>query len=246
MNSDNTLDFGDRRIVPNIRRLNDMKDVIYDVKWLKTAIDGNLYYMYRDLSTCKEDQVSMAENNLRYDITIIPPFNLGNEFVKTAGHYHPLIEGSGNTYPEVYEVLEGEAHYLIQKLENDAITDVVIVKAKKGDKVIIPPNYGHVTINPSNQILKMANWVSDGFSSIYAPYKNHGGAAYFELKNGKIIYNNSYNHIPEISHLKPVEIPEIGFERKEDMYDLIKEVKNLKFLNEPHDYGWLWELVLNK
>jgi len=246
MNLDKTLDFGDKKVIPDIRKMSDMKDVIYDVEWFKTANDRDLYYMYRNLATRKEDQALIAENNLRYDITIIPPFNLGNEFVKTAGHYHPLIKGSENTYPEVYEVLDGEAHYLIQKLEKDTLTDVVIVEAKKGDNVIIPPNYGHVTINPSNKVLKMANWVSDGFSSIYEPYKNHGGAAYFELKDGEIIPNTRYGNVPEISHLKPVEVPEIGFKRKEDMYNLIKEIENLKFLNEPNEYGWLWKVVLNK
>jgi len=57
---------------------------------------------------------------------------MGIEFVKTAGHYHPLIEGTGYTYPEIYEVLSGVAHYLLQKSENLKITDVIIVKPRKG------------------------------------------------------------------------------------------------------------------
>ncbi len=40
-------------------------------------------------------------------------------------------------YPELYEVLEGEAHYLLQRMEQErgteGITDVVVVKAKKGE-----------------------------------------------------------------------------------------------------------------
>jgi len=244
MNLERILPFGGKSIIPATRKISDMKDVIFDSQWFKNTQDADLYFMYRNLSTCKEDQTLINEKCIRYDITIIPPKNLGNELVKTAGHYHPVIEGTEHTYPEVYEVLDGEAHYLIQKLEGDKITDVIFIEAKKGDKVIIPPNYGHVTINPSNKELKMANWVSNDFSSIYGPYKNHGGAAYFELKDGEIIPNKNYEDIPEINHLKPKNIPDIGFNKNEDMYNLIKEVENLNFLNKPHEYVWLWELVL--
>ncbi len=244
MNLNTILKFGDKKIIPDTRKISDMRDVIYDLEWFKTASDMNIYYMYRDLAHCKEDQVLITENNLRYDITLIPPYNLGKEFVKTAGHYHPVIKGTQNTYPEVYEVLNGEAHYLLQAIEKGTITDCILIEARKGDKVVIPPNYGHVTINPSDGELKMANWVSNDFSSIYGPYKTHGGAAYFELKSGKIIPNTKYEEIPEIRHIKPVEVPEIGFYRKENMYNLVQNVEKLDFLNKPHEYNWLWELAL--
>jgi len=245
MNSDVILEFGGEKIFPDIRKIKDMKEVIYDLELFKTMHDRDLYYMYRDLAKCREDRDIIVKNGLRYDITTIPPYNMGEEFVKTAGHYHPLIKGTEYTYPEVYEVLDGEAHYILQKLEKDVITDCIFIEAKEGDKVIIPPNYGHVTINPSNKELKMANWVFNDFSSIYGPYKKYGGAAYFELRNKRIIQNKNYGEIPEIRHIKPVEVPEMGFYRDKDMYNLIQNVKNLYFLIKPHKYDWLWELVLN-
>ncbi len=245
MDSRRMLEFGGKKIVPDIRKLSDMKDVIYDGKWLKDTSDNNLYFMYRNLSTSKQDQSIIKDHVLRYDITIIPPYNLGLEFVKTAGHYHPLIDGTENTYPEVYEVLEGVAHYLLQKFEKNRITDVVLIEAEKGDKVIIPPNYGHVTINPSNEELKMANWVSDDFMSIYEPYKKYGGAAYFELVDG-LIPNTQHDYVPDIRYIKPINVPEIGFYKGKNMYNLVQDIENLSFLNEPHDYGWLWESVLKK
>ncbi len=52
-------------------------------------------------------------------------------------------------YPELYEVLKGDANYLLQRAQNEErVDEVILVKATRGDKVIIPPNYGHVTINP--------------------------------------------------------------------------------------------------
>jgi glucose-6-phosphate isomerase, archaeal len=245
------LEFGGKQVAPDIRKLSDMKDVIYDKNWLENASDKDLYYMYRDLALSRKDYSIMMEYDLRYDITIIPPSNLGMEFIKTAGHYHPNINDKRvyekeYTYPEVYEVLNGVAHYLLQKRENSnnsKIVDVVMIEAKEGDKVIVPPNYGHVTINPSNKELKMANWVSRDFSSIYEPYKELSGAAYFELTKDAIILNDRYEHLPEVRYLKVTNISKIGLNKNKEMYGLIRDVKKLDFLNNPQDFDWLWEQV---
>lgn len=80
---------------------------------------------------------------------------------------------AGVGYPEVYEVLEGRAHFLLQKKTLD---DIVLVEAAKGDIVLIPPGYGHVTINPAqNETLTMANLVSTEFSSEYGFYDEMRG-----------------------------------------------------------------------
>jgi len=66
-------------IEKEIRYLDDMKIVLYDKAWAKTAPNLEVYYMERGLE---------EKNGLRYDITTIPPKMLGKEFVKTKGHYH--------------------------------------------------------------------------------------------------------------------------------------------------------------
>lgn len=237
------LEFAGKRVKPDIRKLKDMKDVIYDEKWLKTTEITDLYYMYRDLYYSNRDHSLIKENDLRYDITIIPPSKLGSEYVKTAGHYHPLIKRTDYTYPEVYEVLSGVAHYLLQKAENSNVTDVILVEAKEGDKVIVPPNYGHVTINPSNKELKMANWVSNQFLSIYDPYREFRGAAYFELSNGSLIKNENYENLPEIRQLKPTNIRELGYYKNKEMYGLIHDPEKLEYLNKPQDFEWIWDKI---
>ena len=110
-------------------------------------------------------------------------FQLYQEFVKTYGHYHPE-KVTGYSYTELYSVLEGEATYLMQHGSGVTIDDIYCVKAKAGDNVIIPPNYGHITINASDKQLKMANWVCNGFSSVYGEIDKLGGGAYHLLKGG--------------------------------------------------------------
>ncbi|MCX6721698.1 MAG: glucose-6-phosphate isomerase, partial [Candidatus Staskawiczbacteria bacterium] len=143
------------KLTPDIRHLNEMRGVLADKKFAKNSPDIDLYYMYRGLE---------EKNGLRYDETILPAKVLGNEFNKTKGHYHI------GAYPEIYMVLEGKAIYLLQKRNNKGqVEDAFAVEVKKGECAIMPPFYGHITINPSEEKeLKMANWISNDCKSDYS------------------------------------------------------------------------------
>ncbi|MCK4968346.1 MAG: glucose-6-phosphate isomerase, partial [Candidatus Aenigmarchaeota archaeon] len=154
----------------------------------------------------------------------------GREFVKTAGHYHPLVPQTNVSYTEVYEVLYGNALYLLQKVEGNKVLDAYFVEAKAGDKVIIPPGYGHITINRSNDILVMANWVAANFSSIYDSLKQVKGGCYYVLQD-KILKNENYSHIPDYTFKKPTNI--LG---SLPMYKLVANLNKLKFLTEPQNH----------
>ncbi len=156
-----------------------MEDVIYDKEWFsKQKRNLVLYEMRREVKKF---------GNIRYDITKLYGKMLGKEFNKTLGHYHP------DNFPEIYEVLRGRAIYLLQKpvrLNSRKIVHALAIYAKKGEQVIIPPGYGHVTINPSSKMLVMANLVSNRFSSIYEPYKKFNGACFFYTKRGWVKNEN--------------------------------------------------------
>jgi len=234
------LEFGGKRREPDIRRLNDMREVIFDQGWLAGAKDFELYFMYRDLSLSRGDGEKLQEQGLRYDITVIPPNMLGREYIKTAGHYHPLVPEDNVTYPELYEVLEGEALYLLQSQD---LGDIVVVYASAGDKVLVPPNYGHITINRSNKTLKMANYVARNFSSLYDPIKEKAGGAYFFTKDGWI----KNERCPEAAGLRRVEAPDnkklakIGLTKGREMYPLLKVRGQLEFLTDPGNHRELFE-----
>jgi len=174
-----------------IRFLYDLKEVLFDQKWLKKAADFPVYYMYRSVK---------KKNDLRYDITVIPSKMLGKEFVKTKGHKH------SNNYGELYIVLKGKALYLIQKYKNRQIKDVYIVKAKKGSAVIVPPGYGHITINPSKKELIEANWIDEKCKNIYDLFIKKQGACYYYTKSGWV-KNKNYEKIPKLRIEKPLKKP---------------------------------------
>jgi glucose-6-phosphate isomerase len=186
---------------PDIRTLSQMKETLCDQKWAKNAPDFELYYMHR---TIKE------KGKLDYDVTVIPARMLGQEFVKTKGHEHC------DDYGEIYRVIEGEGTFLFQKRNKEKITDVYSVKAKKGESVIIPPKYGHVTINRSKRKLMMANWpTGDSRKSDYGLFVKKHGACYYCTKSGWI-KNKNYKQVPKLRFKKP----------------LAKFPKNLDFLYE--------------
>jgi len=242
------LKFGGQLIEPEIRRLFDLRDVAFDSAWFEAAPDRDAYYMYRDLALTPTDAEAITRHQLRYDITIIPPFTMGLEFVKTYGHYHPRVNPKLRyTYPEIYEVLDGDAHYLLQRAHNEeSVDEVILVKATRGDKVIVPPNYGHVTINPSERTLKMANWVCRSFDSVYEPYAKLCGGAYYELINGKLLHNRAYHTVPEIRIAYPVEVPEQGLVKGKPMYELIEEPYLLEFLTAPERHTGLFQELYNR
>lgn len=239
--SNPSIKFGSRKVEADVRMLYDMKKVVYDKSWLRTADDIPLYYMYRDLYLDEHKDV-IRENNIRFDITMIPPKTLGKEYVKTKGHYHNNAY-KNLSYPELYGVIQGEAHYLLQKVENGRVKDVVVVKAESGDKVLIPPNYGHITINPGQGALKMANWISTENQSSYGDITEKEGGAYYETEEG-FVQNKNYDGEFGLRFANPLMFPDFDMTPGKSIYKLIEEPSYLRFLNHPEKYQWLFEKSL--
>jgi len=227
-----TLLFEGRKIKPNIRRLSEMRDVLLDKEFYRKSDKRiKLYYMYRDLHR-KDDEKIFYRERIRFDITVIPPKRLGIEFVKTAGHYHPAVKGKKYSYIEIYEILRGHGLFLLQKRDGNKITDVIIIEGKKGDKIIVPPNYGHITINNSKSFLVMCNLVSSVFKSCYRPIKQKHGGAYFICVDG-IKKNERYENLPKPRIIKARNIKSM----RGNIYKLfIKNPKMFEFLNKPEKY----------
>ncbi|HUT80436.1 MAG TPA: glucose-6-phosphate isomerase family protein [Candidatus Bathyarchaeia archaeon] len=217
-------------ITYSTRTLFDIKDVIYDLDWLNAQRENiDLYYMYRDL-TREQDKTLFKKYKIRFDITIIPPNKLGKEYVKTAGHFHPIIKNDIG-YPEIYEVMHGKALYLLQKetkKKKDQI-EIIIIPAKAGDQVLIPPSFGHVTVNPTTtDILVMNNLVSSEFNSKYDFIKKKNGAVYLYHTNETWIRNPTYKQKILVKEKSPLKLSEKPF-----YHSFLENPEQWIFLNEP-------------
>lgn len=216
-----------KTLEPQVRRLREMYSVLYDPKAVDNLpSDTILYCMYRD-AILREHLKLFRKKKVRFDITVMAPMVLGREFNKTLGHSHPKAVDS-LSYPEIYQVLYGHASYLLQKEEEGIISDFRIIEAGAGDALLIPPNYGHVTVNSSETLLVMANLVSDTFTSVYEDFISKGGAAYYLLKDGRLVPNPRYGRLPEPRSSKE------RFTVSKDLYtDFISCPHCFSYLNDP-------------
>ncbi|MEA4882610.1 MAG: glucose-6-phosphate isomerase family protein [Clostridia bacterium] len=221
------------KVVPAVRRTGDMREL-----WQAPdkAGDSEIYYMYRDVHMPEHEEL-IRSRNLRYDVTVILPGRVGDEFIKTAGHYHPIKPGTRLTYPEVYEVLFGVAHYLLQRADAGSgdITDAVLIEAEAGQHVVMPPGYGHITINPGDGPLVMTNWVASDFSSEYGLIKRFHGGAYFEIAEtagaSRFVPNKRHEGLSPLRSLEPRDLPTLALSHGQPMYQ--------SFLESPDRFRWL-------
>ncbi|HUX35765.1 MAG TPA: glucose-6-phosphate isomerase family protein [Candidatus Paceibacterota bacterium] len=224
---------------PDIRKIGDLESVISDKKWLDKSVKNKpAYFMYRGL---------IGKSGLRYDITIMPFRLFGQELPKTLGHYHSFAGATKYRYPEVYEVLGGNAVFLLQKLSSGNIKKIFIIYANKNDKVIVPPGYGHITMNAGPGTLKLANWMAMESSSDYGLIVRKGGGAYFALKSdGKIkwVKNKRYGTLPKPEYKKGTGTA-ASFLGKGKLIGLSKDISKLEFLKNPEKFPELWKKLEN-
>lgn len=207
----------------DIRKLSDMVDVFMEEPDLDLVENIDLYYMFREVT---------KHNNVRFDITVIPPKVVEKEYAKTFGHYHP--EADDNlTYPEVYQVLKGNARFILQKVNLNGSVEVTIVDARERDVLFIPPNFGHVSINPGEHPLILSNLVCSTFSSLYEEFRKNRGAAYYYLEGGELKQNPNY-FIQKNERLKAAELNKrYGFEVTDLLIEFSQHPEKFEFLEKP-------------
>lgn len=215
-----------KQLKPDIRTLQQMKPVLLDSKITKPK---KFYYMYRSISLKSHTQ-KFNKADISYDVTVLPFFRAGIEFNKTFGHFHPKKPKTNTTYPEIYEVLSGRAYYFMQKKD-----DFVEAEALPGNKVIIPPGYGHVTVNPGPRTLVMCNLIKAGMKSDYAPFKKNHGAMYYETVQG-IQTNQNYKTLPKLRQIPPLKFGRFGLMETPIYQQFILDPNLFKWLTHPEQY----------
>jgi len=239
-----TFGEGMRRPSYDTRELDELRPLLMDPDAVGPQI---VYWMYRNCGRL-EDAALLEAFDLRYDISAFVNTMIGPEYMKTSGHYHPEIPGQQIAFPEVYEVIYGEALYIMQKVadyaalpEQTEVEDVIVARVKAGQKIIMPPGYGHVTVNTLDKPLLMTNWVSSSFSSFYGSVEQCRGFAYYVVEeDGEPAYvkNERYEKdIPEMRFAEVQEMPELGLTWDTPMYRACAEApEKFEFLNAPAKY----------
>ncbi len=228
-----TLECDGKEVPSTARRMGEMQKVMftpYDVNRLNE--NQALYFMYRGVGY-EENRQLFDSRKIRYDITAIKCDNLGMEYNKTFGHYHPLAE-DGLSYPELYQVIYGEALYIMQRQDPDGRYRIKIVKAEQGDRVIMMPGYAHITVNTGNDVLIMANLVSSSFESNYAPLEEKKGGAVYILLGGCVVHNKNYGKVDmSIERLDSQKLDFLDYKKLSIYDEFVSDPDKFEFLNKP-------------
>ncbi len=242
-------------VEPSVRRLEELRPVLADPA--ATGPD-ELYWMYRRVGWPAELAV-LDRLHLRYDVTVLRPARLGREFNKTLGHYHPPADpaaGFASAYPEIYEVVAGQACFVLQRPaggdpEAGALEDVVLVTAAPGDRVVIPPGYGHVTCNPGAGPLVLANATDSRFASLYGPLVGRRGGACYLLEGAagiEAVANPAYGPPPPLRRVGPPSgLDGLGLPAGEPLYRcLVGAPDRFGYLSAPHLAAVDWDRLVGR
>jgi glucose-6-phosphate isomerase len=121
-------------------------------------------------------------SELRYELTSLRPGTVGAEWVKTNGHQHNLAP-DGLGYPEVYEVLAGEAVFVLFRLD-PAIC--ALVEAGPGDRFVIPPGWYHLAVNAGGEAMVFADVVARAVTPDYTLlFERRGAPVYLGLGSAR-------------------------------------------------------------
>ena len=190
----------------------------------------DLYYIYRT-SCLKKDGPLFSKRGLRYDITAITPGLIGNEPHHTIGHIHKKL--SKGAPSEIYQVVYGRAIFLIQ---NNKTKKFYAIYRNAGQKIIIPPDCGHITVNASikNPLVVANIFINKTNASDYSFFRKNQGPAWYPVwKNNKIDFEKNKSQKNQFSFKKISTYKKIPF-RMSKSTPLYRD-----FLNGPDKFYFL-------
>jgi oxalate decarboxylase/phosphoglucose isomerase-like protein (cupin superfamily) len=140
--------------------------------------------------------------------------------------------------PEIYTVLSGVGHFLLQQASPpfEKIEDAVLVEVRAGETFVVPPDYGHLQINPGPEPLVFSYAVMDGMKGRYDPFKARKGAIYYEMANGggSHVFNTNYPERLPLRVLRAAYLCQLPELNGKVTYQAIRDrLSELPFLTDP-------------
>jgi glucose-6-phosphate isomerase, archaeal len=218
------------------------------IDWVKTFEAGEyayqsptpgvdiLYFGARYMEQLSDHDKFIGKNFMA-DLTILNAGKVGNEFVKTVGHYHCHVQGCNCAYPEVYEAVSEGIEYLLQSEVKDGSVDVLWVVTQPGDKIMMLPNYGHVSLNIGSQpAIELDIQKRDNpNNSDYSMFKEKVGGAVYRTDEG-LVKNPNYT-IRSLRVVRPREVAAWGLVKNIPLYSLFtNDPDTFRYLLNPQDF----------
>ena len=235
-----TLDFGPAITTapPSVRRLDEIRRSLRDPRAIGPE---HLYTIYMDIRVPGIADVLRA-NGLGYGAVVYDHGSLGGEALRSQGHVHSLVPATDVGYSELYEFWHGRGLVYMQDAATPDVTDVIVVEAGPGDKVVIPPGWAHATVNVGDGPMAFGAVYALDAQLLYEPLRELQGTAHYVLADGSLERNPRYRSVPQARRCAPHEIPEHGVRSGQPA--LAGDVARLDFVSRPQLYPQLWRKLV--
>lgn len=212
-----------------------------------TEPDRTVYWYSAGLAYA-QDQPRWAKANVIYGVVFFYPGCFNGEFVKSSGQFHPPTGPTQSATPEIYTVLSGTGYFLLQKARPPYtdVTDAVLVKVREGQSFIVPPDYGHLQINPADEPLIFSYVVMDGLQGVYEPYRQTHGAMYYVLDGDgcdRYQLNRRYDTSVDLRVLEAGDLRQHAIlEQPVTYHSVLAQLEELQFITQAEKFpadAWL-------
>lgn len=201
------------------------------------------YWAYRNIRRAGDEDLWLPKG-ARYDITVLLPGAANGEFFKTSGHYHGFSEGRALPYGEVYEVLCGEVAFVLQRSPQlstkgdgaEPVDAVRVLHVRAGETIVIPPLWGHASINVADVPSAFSNVAVADTPLLYGPVAERSGMAVRIVSDGDVfdvVRNECWEDVGPVAVLPAHEAPELGIVSGRPLYE--------SYVEEPRRFSYLFD-----
>lgn len=164
-----------------VRRMKDMRELFRDSSDFEDEYP--LYYMYNGIYR-KAHKAIFKEQHIRYEYTILMPQSIHGEMMKAHGHIHGIHPIKKTRHMEAYEILQGTGFFELFTYKEQSI-QVIMLKVKKGDYLIIPSDYYHLSINTGKDPFIFGDLIIEDANSEYGHLKEKKGAPVYVMEGAQ-------------------------------------------------------------
>lgn len=237
-----SLDFSVKPKGNKEKNLKEMSHLFYNNEMIDET-EVKAYHFYSEIYTERYKKV-FERKGFTNGVTVIMPGSVNGECFKNSGHYHMVQNNQKYPNMEAYEILLGNAAFLLQKSTNLTekelkIEDCVVIIAEEGEKIIVPPNYAHSVVNIGSGPMIFGNLASPCPLN-YEPINKKNGFFTYVLKHENTLLlqtNSNYENLPKIRIVKPKEAKHLGIDFNKSLNECFYNNPDIfDYLNQPDTY----------
>ncbi|MCI1032603.1 glucose-6-phosphate isomerase family protein [Raoultella terrigena] len=225
--------------MPEIRRLDQIRASLRD-----PHCEGpdEVYAIAMDVARM-QDRDELKKRMLLFGVVTYAAGRLGEEPVRSQGHIHRISQHSGWSPPELYEIWQGKAIIYMQERVEDDPGRCFAVIAEPGDKVLVPPGWGHATISADPEVpLTFGAWCDREYGFEYDAVRAYKGLAWYPLlQDNHVVWQHNSRYLPgRLQAITPRRYVEFDLTSAPIYQQFIDDPARLQFISSPDRTADLW------